>query len=85
MTCKHVVNTTTNGHGGVTFTGTVPMWSCPWCEIERLRRIVWGMQMHVAVPAPCRICGYKGRGFWQPETHECARKYSAEPTSDGNG
>jgi hypothetical protein len=37
MTCKHVVDTRTNAHGGVTLIASVGTWSCPWCEIEQLR------------------------------------------------
>jgi hypothetical protein len=49
-------------------------------EVDRLRGLVWRMQTHVAAPAPCRICGYNGEGFWQPETHACAKLGST-----GNG
>ena len=30
--------------------------------------------------APCYLCGYNGRGYYQPETHPCAAKYHAHPT-----
>ena len=29
--------------------------------------------------APCYLCGYNGRGYYQPETHPCAAKYHAHP------
>ena len=42
-------------------------------EIDRLTRIVWQFQRTTAIPAPCRICGYNGPNFWQPNAHWCAR------------
>ncbi|MCA3182399.1 MAG: hypothetical protein INH13_02040, partial [Cupriavidus sp.] len=27
--------------------------------------------------APCYLCGYNGRGYYQPDTHPCAAKYHA--------
>lgn len=28
--------------------------------------------------APCYICGYNGGGYFQPETHPCAREYQEQ-------
>lgn len=38
-------------------------------EQEILRRGWW-----MESGAPCALCGYEGPGYYQPETHDCARK-----------
>jgi hypothetical protein len=29
--------------------------------------------------APCYICGYNGPGYFQPETHPCAKEFHENP------
>ncbi len=31
--------------------------------------------------APCCICGYNGPGYYQPDTHECAKRAREAPKS----
>ena len=38
-------------------------------EIEKLRSGMIRAGLHKE--APCRICGYNGPGFYQPDTHSC--------------
>ena len=42
-------------------------------ENERLRRLI--LMGRLWDEAPCCLCGYKGRGYFQPETHKCAKDY----------
>ncbi len=42
-------------------------------EIERLRRLI--LMGRLWDEAPCCLCGYNGRGYFQPETHKCAKDY----------
>jgi hypothetical protein len=60
-------------------------------EIERLRAIInpgdaaayeeehAAMLSALLSPAPCRVCGYSGPGYYQPETHSCAAEVRALP------
>jgi hypothetical protein len=35
--------------------------------------------------APCYICGYNGPGYFQPETHPCAKEFHENPKTYADG
>lgn len=46
---------------------------CPYClkkQNERYRKAL--LTAGLWKEAPCVICGYNGRGYFQPDTHGCA-------------
>jgi hypothetical protein len=44
----------------------------PGDEIHRLREEI--LKRGLWREAPCILCGYNGRGYFQPDTHSCARE-----------